>query len=323
MGIDTPPPGEAGTGGTVLTVTDGGGDLFPPGVAADVPCCVDLAPFLRVSLFTEDDTPCPTGTDEGDTLYADFLEPDPHTCSCSCSEPSCALPGGIHTNAAKCADLDGSAAFPFGPAGAGWDGVCSGENPIPAGLPCGGVPCAQSVTVPALLVSPCQADPPVISKAEATWGRTVRECTLDLPADGCAEGQVCPPAPPGGFDACLIGEGDLDCPPGFARSRFYTGFEDDRGCTPCSCGDPDGECEAYVVTYSDAVCGMPAGSVMVSAQEAACFDVLSGTALGSVQAYFLGQSPGSCPTSGGEATGDVAPGGPVTLCCQSLLTPPG
>lgn len=315
--------GEGGTGGTVITVTDGGGGLFNPGVVNAVPCCVDLAPFQRVSLVGDAGKPCPAGTDEGAPLHADFLEPDPHTCSCSCSAPSCTLPGGIHTNAAKCADLDGSAALPFGPAGAGWDGVCSSENPVAAGLPCGGVPCAQSVTVPALVVSSCEPDPPVISKVDATWGRTVRECALDLPANGCATGQVCPPAPPDGFDICLYGEGDIDCPPGFAKSRFYTGVKDDRGCDPCSCGDPDAQCEAYVVAYSDAACGMPAGSVLVSAQEPACFDVLSGNALGSAQAYFLGQSTGSCPTSGGEATGDIAPDGLVTLCCRSALDAPG
>jgi hypothetical protein len=319
---DNPHAGLGGTGGTPITLTGEGGDLFPPGFAADVPCCVDLAPFQRVSLITSSDTPCPAGSDEGDTLHADFLQPDPHTCSCSCSAPTCTLPGGMHTNAAKCADADGSAQLPFGPAGNGWDGVCSNENPVAAGLPCGGVPCVASVTVPALLVSPCEPDPPVIAKAEATWGHTVRECTLDLPANGCADGQICPPAPPDGFDLCLIGEGDLDCPAGFTKSPFfYTGVKDDRGCGPCSCGDPEAQCEAYVVAYSDAACGMPTGSVMVSAQEPACFDVLSGNALGSAQAYFLGQSPGSCPTSGGETTGGIAPDGLVTLCCQSALDP--
>jgi hypothetical protein len=318
---DSPKAGEGGTGGTPVTVTDGGGDLFPPGVVADVPCCVDLAPFQRVSVVGDADKPCPAGTGEGDTLHADFLEPDPHTCSCSCSEPSCALPGGIHTNAAKCADLDGSAALPFGPDGPGWDGVCSGENPVAAGLPCGGVPCVQSVTVPALLVSPCEPDPPVISKAEATWGHTVRECTLDLAANGCADGQVCPPAPPDGFDICLYGEGDLACPPGFAKSHFYTGIKDDRSCAPCSCGDPDAQCEAVVLANSDDACGALAGAVLVSAQEPACFDVLSGTALSSVEASFLAQSPGSCPVSGGEATGDIAPDGLVTLCCRSAPAP--
>lgn len=315
---DSPRPGTGGTGGTPIAIPGEGGDLFIPGVVANVPCCVDLEPFQRVSLVGEAGKPCPAGTDQGETFHADFQEPADHTCACSCSAPTCALPGGMHTNAAKCSNADGSAALPFGP-GPGWDGLCSSDNPVAAGIQCGGVPCVQSVTVPALLVSPCEPDPPVLSKADATWGRTMRECTLDLPANGCADGQICPPAPPEGYDICLIGEGDLTCPPGFSKSTYYTGVKDDRGCALCTCGDPEAQCEAYVVAYSDVACGVPAGSVIATVDEPACFDVPSGTALGSVQAYFLGQSPGSCPASGGEATGDIAPDGLVTLCCRSPL----
>lgn len=312
-----------GTGGSPVTpTTEESPDLLDPGVLGDAPCCIDLAPFQRVSLVTDSDAPCPAGMDEGAALHADFLAPAPHSCECSCSPPSCTLPDGMHTNAAKCADAAGSTQLAFGP-GNGWDGACSNQDPVPGGIQCGGVPCVASLTVPAIVVSPCEPDPPVVSKADATWGRTVRECTLDLPANGCADGQICPPAPPEGFDICLVGEGDLDCPPGFAKSRFYTGIQDDRGCDPCDCGPPEAQCEAVVLAYSDDACGALAGAVLVSTQEPACVDILSGSALGSVEASFLGVSPGSCPTSGGAATGTIAPGGPVTLCCRSALELPG
>lgn len=313
---------DGGTSGTPTTLTDSGGDLFDPGIVEDTPCCFDIAPFRRLSFVTETDTPCPAGTDEGATLHADFLPPDPHTCACSCSAPSCTLPDGMHTNAAKCADADGSTALAFGP-GNGWDGACSSQDPVPGGIQCGGVPCVASVTVPAIAVSPCEASGPVASKPDATWGRTARECTLDLPSDGCEEGEVCPPAPPEGFDLCLYGEGDLDCPPGWQRSVYYLGIQDDRDCTACGCEPPGAQCEAYVIAYSDSACDVPAGSVIATVAEPACFDVPSGIALGSAEASFLGQSPGSCASTGGAPTGAIAPDEPVTLCCRSALVPPG
>ena len=318
-----PQPAEGGTGGVPVTVgEDGGGDLFLPGVAEDVPCCFDTKPFKRLSFFTDTDVPCPAGTDQGDTLYADFLAPEQHACSCSCSEPSCTFPDGMHTNAAKCADAEGSTQLAFGPVD-GWDGACSNQDPVPGGIQCGGAPCVASVTVPALLVSPCAADDPVISKTDATWGRTMRECIPDLASNGCAEGEVCPPAPPAGFDLCLHGEGDLDCPAGFEKAVLYTGVADDRGCEACTCGPPEGPCEVYVVAYSDGACGMPAGSVIATVAEPACFDVPSGIALGSVEASFLARSPGSCAPSGGAATRDIVPDGHVTLCCRSPAEAPG
>ena len=320
----TPRLGESGTGGAPTTITaegGGGGALFDPGVTENVPCCVDLAPFQGVAVVTDIDTPCPAGTEEGDTWYADFLKPAPHTCECSCSEPSCTLPDGTHTNAAKCPG-DGSPALAFGP-GSGWDGACSSQDPVPAGIQCSGVPCVQSVTVPALLVVPCEPSAPVVSKTDAFWGRTARACAVDVPMSGCGGGQICVPAPPGGFDICLHGEGDLECPSGFAKSLFYTEVEDDRGCEECECGPPDAQCEAYVVAYSSPACGVPAGSVIATTDEPACFDVPSGIALGSVEASFLAESAGSCAAGGGAPTGDVVPGGPVTLCCRGALEAPG
>ena len=66
-----------------------------------------------------------------------------------------------------------------------------------------------------------------------------------------------------------------------------------------------------------------AGAVLVSAEEAACVDILSGSALGSVEAAFVGPALGSCAADGGAATGGVAPDGAVTLCCRDALVAPG
>jgi hypothetical protein len=91
------PVAQGGTGGIPASLPFDDGDLFDPGILDDAPCCVTTKPFKRLSLFTDTDEPCPDGTVEGDTLYADFLPPAPHTCACSCSASGCVLPDGMHT----------------------------------------------------------------------------------------------------------------------------------------------------------------------------------------------------------------------------------
>jgi hypothetical protein len=49
----------------------------------------------------------------------------------------------------------------------------------------------------------------------------------------------CVTAPSTGFIAglCIHHDGDMPCPAGFAdRHVFYSGVDDQRGCTPCTCG---------------------------------------------------------------------------------------
>jgi len=105
---------------------------------------------------------------------------------------------------------------------------------------------------------------------------------------------------------------------------FYRGVEDQRGCDPCQCSPQNGaQCMAVVSTFSDGVCGMLAGAVVVSDQDASCFDVIPGTALGSAEASMVVDVPGSCAHSGGAPFGEVLPAAPLTLCCQGIEEPPG
>lgn len=319
-----------GTGGTPATTAGTGGD---PLVIEDS-CCVDgpEPPFHGPSWFAfaaPGPAPaCPAPAAEGLTAYQE-MKVEPHTCgACACSPAPCTLPAGVHTNAAKCADADGSFTVPLGPEPAGWTGACSDEGALPPDLQCDGVPCAQSVTVPELGVAPCEPTAgPTPPPPAPTWGRMARQCVIEPPAsEGCEPDEVCPPPLPAGLSLCLYAEEDFPaCPAAYPeRTVFYRSVADGRGCEECSCAAPAGaECKAIFEVFSDGACGTFEGGIVVTDQLAACFDVVSGTALGSVEATPVTDVPGSCAPGGGAPFGEVAPADPVTLCCRSAPEPPG
>lgn len=292
------PPPDTGTGGE--------GGLLISGDA----CCHDLGPFERTGLFKEGDGPCPDGAPEGMVLHADFIQPDPHTCSpCACGPATCELPTGMLANPGKCADAGGSG-VPFGPS-APWSGTCSAENALPAGA-------AQSVTVPALPVAPCGAFGGEPTLPPVTWGRILRECAAPLPT--CPEGEACVPFAEEGLLSCYIVRGappDLVCPHGHERAVFFETVHDTRECAACGCGPPAGAaCDALVFLSSDSTCTQQVGSVMATTAEPGCVDLPMGTALGSTHASFVTQEAGACTPDGGNAGGTVEPAAPVTLCCR-------
>jgi hypothetical protein len=329
----------ANEGGTPTTITgtDTAGPLFDGEGGQPPACCVKdkIAPFEGLSWFQIVAAPdalgsCPAPAVEGIKAYAEMKPIEPHTCgACSCSAAECTLPEGIHTNAAKCAGADGSISVPLGPdPAAGWAGVCSAEGGLPAGLQCDGAPCAQSVSIPAVAVAPCKPETaPAPPPPDPTWGRLALQCKIDpLSGQGCDPGETCLPPTPDGFELCLYVKGEQPaCPADYpAHMVFYTGVKDDRGCEACQCSAQKGaQCKAVFQTFSDAACSALAGAVLVSDQDASCFDVLPGTALASMQASLVTHVPGSCEQSGGAPFGSVAPADPLTLCCQDLQKPPG
>jgi hypothetical protein len=313
---------------------DEGDSLFPGGPGEDDGCpagCVTgvVTPFEGLSMyqFGTPDTlgPCPDWAKTPGFEGVADMQVDPYACpACECSPAACVLPSeGMFASDAKCGG-DGAVSTPFGPEGGGWEGTCNESNAIPAGLSCGEVACVQSLSVPAMVVEDCKpfavgdAPPP----QPPIWGKAVRECLIGtLPSEGCAIGEVCPPDVPPGFQLCMFMKGDdpaFTCPAAYShREVFYAGADDQRECEACTCGAPEEpQCTALVEAFSDAACGTPAGSVMVSADEAACVDILSGSALGSVEAWMVIDKPGSCAASGGTPAGGIEPAGPVTFCCR-------
>jgi len=343
VGNHSPPPGAdgttstsgstggSGTGGQLFT---GGGGSGGAAVSCDA-CARDAqTPFEGLSAYAfgkpGEVAPCPDVAPlVGFEGFAD-LTVDPHACpSCWCSPAGCALPEGMYASAAKCPG-DGAASLPFGPADGGWEGTCSNEAPIAAGLQCEGVACVQSLSIPAMTVEPCQPlSQGAASLPTPVWGTMVRECLLGpLSGEGCETGEVCTPKLPDSLSLCLFLKGDdpaYQCPEDYERRVVvYAGVADERACEPCACGDAQGaECGAFLSAFANDACGSLIATVITTSEEPACVDVPSGSAVGSASASVVVDKPGTCAQSGGQPSGAIEPVGPVTLCCQKEIYPPG
>jgi hypothetical protein len=339
-----PAPTSSGEGGSSTTSSGGagtGGTGTGPSCAGAKACVhaseIPFEPTVTMVAFgNPGQVPlCPGFAHvEGFTGYADPQVEPAHCPTCDCSPAACALPEEIHASAASCAGAEGAVSTPFD-APPGWEGTCTTENAVPAGKLCGGVPCAQSVTVAPVTVEPCKpvtkgaVEGPGVFPAPV-WGAAVRECLIDVDTQGggCGTGEWCAPVPPEGFQLCLYVKGDdpsYACREPFTeRHVVFEGFgPDTRACSPCECGEPEGaSCTAYVSIFSDGGCGDPLDAVTVAQAGPVCVDVPPGLGLASKAAQWKTAKPGTCAHSGGAASGEVAPVGAITLCCQPAPGPP-
>lgn len=246
---------------------------------------------------------------------------EPHTCpACSCGPATCALPGPIHASASKCPGI-GAPSLPWD-APSNWEGTCTAEEPIAAGLQCSGVPCVQSLTLDPLVVEACAPmEQGAAQFPDPQWNLLARECKINVGANGCSPGESCSPTPPEGFALCVSVAGDgYECPAEYPNHVLvYDTVNDARACSPCECGDPEGaDCAALVSIFSDGACGALLGTYMITSEEPSCHDLPSGVGLGSKSAMFTVDKPGTCAQTGGAPSGELHTTGPVTFCCQPL-----
>jgi hypothetical protein len=229
---------------------------------------------------------------------------------------------------------------PFDPP-AGWDGACTANKTIPAGVMCSGKLCVQSISISAPVVQeqPCQAhphDPAPLPPGAQKSPRAEKPGKLPEPppdttiASACAppspwpvckgdEPKLCVPEPGEGFATCVRQAGDVACPSGWpVRRLFFDEMADGRSCSGCACSAPTGSvCLVSISLASDATCsGFPLqGAVVTSEKPTSCHDLPPGVALTSKAAAFIAYEPGACEPTGGETVGEVFPSDPVTFCC--------
>lgn len=271
-----------------LLVWTGDADLAPE--------CPVLAPVTRFQGIVDVDT-------------------SPASCGCDC-EPAattCTIPTDWVAGSAPCVNNQaGGVLTPFS-APAGWDGSCTAANPVSGGV--------QSLGIP----------PVTLNAAPCTAKTTV---TPPQPA-GSAIALACEPATTGwcgsttdelcvvehdvaaGWQACVMSEGDRECPEGYpTRLMAYDRVEDTRGCEPCTCGAPTGgSCMIHVEVASNNTCSPPVYQTFVDSSSAACLSALPDIGLGSKSAMVLDLQPATCAPVGGAPSGGVLTIGPTTFCC--------
>jgi hypothetical protein len=105
---------------------------------------------------------------------------------------------------------------------------------------------------------------------------------------------------------------DTACPAGpysFKLPPAFTGVDDARSCTGCTCGPPKGyKCDYTLGVYSDAKCL----TKLYNAIEG-CTASLAGA--GSLKIDSTTVQTGTCAPSAVTPTGAAAPSAPLTICC--------
>jgi hypothetical protein len=293
------------------------------------------APFLVwIGDIAIGDVPpsCPNGAPQmpNGPWHAPGPAPVCPACQCKQSTGTCTLPTTVTANAFACGDTGTNT--PLDPPNM-WDGSCAAPDPIQANADCNGEPCVQSVTIGPLNKSDA-CEPYSVTTTINPAGLTFAMSCNGTTAGQCADpGDTCVPGPPhkqgsmssgGKWTYCLFQEGDVDpdvdaCPTTYKhRYTFADDIDDTRGCTECTCGQPEGsKCTSDVGIYSDNACSASLASDTVTEQVEPpwCLPLPPGSALGSVSATTPTYTTGKCQPSGGGMTGQANLYGPVALCC--------
>ena len=241
--------------------------------------------------------------------------------ACACSEPACVFPSGLTASDQTCVQGAGGTETIF-PAPASWSGACTAPGMVTANQ-------LASITLAPVTERPCEPFPAEVPQSfDPTWGIFARACRGHVSDGHCADpGTRCEPSaepPPPGFRQCILWEGDGEpiCPETYPEMHtFYGGLEDTRECTPCECTQTAAsDCIALLSTYQDDSCtALLIASMMDLSAVDACNDIaMQSAGLGSMDATWIANEPGTCVASGGVAQGEAMPLNPKTFCCQPL-----
>ncbi|EYF03827.1 hypothetical protein [Chondromyces apiculatus] len=198
----------------------------------------------------------------------------------------------------------------------GWDGSCRSISPLSS---------PQSILAEGTGVTGCKpilAEPP---SDDVAWMTKAKACATSETLEACEDiGMLCaPPAGdtmPGARQCIYHRDADVSCPGGYAqRLVFQDGLSNTISCSPCSCRSPEGSaCRAEVRTYEDPVCTELVNLQTVTLGVELCrIPASASSQIGSVEASFTVNLPGSCTPQGGQITNGGEPLRPSTFCCAS------
>jgi hypothetical protein len=163
---------------------------------------------------------------------------------------------------------------------------------------------------------------PTFSAPAPSWAVSGRACAAQtaISAADCTSGNVCAPYPSTPFQAglCIMHTGDVACPTaGYTGKHvLYSGINDARGCSACTCGSVGGAtCTAIVKVFSsttNGTCGGPTPPVPFSLP-------VKCSAVSQPADFNVTETPsgGTCTPSPVTPVGQVTPAQPTTFCCSS------
>ncbi len=257
--------------------------------------------------------------------------------TCSCGPANCIMPNAMNVDPVHF--CQGANAISYA-APTIWDGSCVSPSVLPAGS-------FSSIKLNPATVSPCEpiGDPapkvPGFAPGPSSftngvyWGTSAKACQGEASGKCESAGDLCLPTaepPPPGFRQCVqytlpVDESALPtCPESFPNQFvFYSGWKGNTECSAYECGDPVGsQCNAVFSAYQDPACigqQMPLFKDIPSGA-ANCIDYPGASpALGSMQAKWATNEPGTCEPSGGKMIGEVKGVDPRLFCCQEPPKP--
>jgi hypothetical protein len=302
---------------------DGGADVsypegsVPDGFTNDGPCTGDCV--IVPSGWTgpvawwegSGDAPDCTGAYTGAANDMGIgLNAAPATCSaCSCSAPTsqkCTATVSTYEDS-SCTDycnssiiVSGSGCTSFSPCGS--DGDPATNQFLSYTWAVTGGSCTASGGSPTLPVS--------------TWSMNARTCAYNASTGGtCASGTCYAPVSAPFANTCVYQTGDTVCPSAFmTKHLYYTGVDDSRSCTSCSCGSATGSCSGSLTAWHNASCSDFPDIASIS--EGSCQEINTAFYDSKSLQANLSVTGGSCPASGGAPTGGAVQADPITVCCQ-------
>ncbi|MBK6919328.1 MAG: hypothetical protein IPH07_18170 [Deltaproteobacteria bacterium] len=241
--------------------------------------------------------------DPGPTLLAGFNDPPPAECTCECNLSGGAACQGFvrgHTQS-NCYDYNYYNYANVSP------GMCANIelDGFVNGFSFGGYPPPTCMKEANEDISP------------VAWDATIRSCRLPETPLVCTDGVCLPPAPEG-FEAvwCIYQQGDVECPAGgFTQKQiFYTGVEDSRDCSNCSCSSVGyNSCynEGLLQVFGGPDCaGEPVAEVPFGNGQCSA-------AIGSSVTVTFGDEAPCSVINPSLPEGEVATAGPFTFCCTA------
>ena len=273
--------------------TDDGGSQCPRGSQCSAAPPPDwTGPFAVPIANGERPAPCPARWPDPVTEVHSELSAPPLGCACSCAPPSsvCTASVALHLDD-TCTLLDV-------------------EQQVDAGA------CVQTLGATTVLATATVDPTPPACAAEVettdappAWGATASLCAPTMRPPTCDDG-ICVPAV--GPPICIVREGEHPCPEGPYRagSTWFTGVQDERACTSCTCGTPSGmQCEGVLSALEQHDSGDCSGASVDSVMIGAC-------GVATTSARYVPQDLGACTAVvDTEPVGQATPAGPVTVCC--------
>jgi hypothetical protein len=166
----------------------------------------------------------------------------------------------------------------------------------------------------------CTASGGTAAIAAPSWGTAARACMASVTTGSCGAG-ACVANPPSGTSICILQSGvATTCPAGYnaaAPQVFYTGVDDTRGCSACTCGSVSGV-SCNIGSPAINLFGTPSCSTATSTLSAPSdCTVLPGEFYASLAsgAPTLSGTPSCSVADGGTPTGSANPTGPTSFCC--------